>query len=702
MILGLTAESTGFHMMQTDGNLQGDYRIALAGNPNVGKSTLFNALTGLHQHTGNWAGKTVTNALGIAEYGDKSFVFADLPGTYSLRASSEEEKAARNFLCTEDPDAVVVVCDACCLERNLNLVLQVMELAPRVLVCVNLMDEAASRGISVAIEELEERLAVPVVGMSARSGGGIDSFMERLAELVDAPAKAHFQPDYGELLEPQLQILTDLLTEVAQKNPPRWTALRLLEGDAEFAGFLENEGIPSYISDHFAEMQGQLNEIGMNYENVQDHIISTLVRSAESIAAEVSRETSKSDERDRRLDRILTSRKFGAPLMLLLLAVILWLTMTGANYPSALLSELLFSIGNAASRFLAESGAPAWIDGLFIQGMYRTLAWVVSVMLPPMAIFFPLFTLLEDAGYLPRVAFNLDNRFRKCGACGKQALTMCMGFGCNAAGVTGCRIIDSPRERLIAILTNSLVPCNGRFPMLISLISMFFITGIALLDSVLSTVLLLSVILLGIGMTFLLSKFLSVTLLKGIPSFFTLELPPYRRPQIGKVIVRSILDRTIYVLGRACIVAAPTGMVIWLLANISVENQSLLHHISTFLDPFAQWFGMDGTILLAFILGFPANEIVVPIMIMTYLSQGSLMEITELSTLHSLFVENGWTWITALCTILFSLFHFPCSTTVLTIRKETGSWRWALFSMLLPTMIGLLVCFLVNLISMVL
>lgn len=673
------------------------YRVALAGNPNVGKSTVFNALTGLHQHTGNWAGKTVTNAEGTAEFREKHYVLYDLPGTYSLRANSAEEEAARDFLCKGAYDAAIVVCDACCLERNLNLVLQVMELSPRVLVCVNLLDEAEKRGISVDFAHLEKLLGAPVVGMSARSGSGLTQMLERLEDLLQAPAPAHFQPDYGEILEPQLKILTDLLAG-STDLPPRWAALRLLEGDASVRQWIPAQRLLPCFPEHFVEIQQQLASQGLSEERVQDAVIAALVRQAESIAAQtVSTVTPETDARDRRIDSVLTSRKFGIPVMLLLLLGILWLTMAGANYPSALLSKWLFSVETAASEALQSAGAPEWVEGLFIHGMFRTLSWVVSVMLPPMAIFFPLFTLLEDAGYLPRVAFNLDNRFRKCGACGKQALTMCMGFGCNAVGVTGCRIIDAPRERCIAMLTNSLVPCNGRFPLFISLISMFFLTGIGAVDSFLSAFCLFCVILLGVGMTFLLSFILSRTVLRGMPSSFTLELPPYRRPQFGKVIVRSVLDRTLHVLGRACITAAPTGLVLWLLANCHVENLSLLQHISAFLDPFAHCFGLDGVILLAFILAFPANEIVIPIMIMTYLAQGSLTEVPELSTLHSLLVENGWTMTTALCTMLFSLFHFPCATTVLTIRKETNSWKWAFFAMLLPTATGLCLCFLVNL-----
>ena len=379
--------------------------------------------------------------------------------------------------------------------------------------------------------------------------------------------------------------------------------------------------------------------------------------------------------------------------MLLLLAAVFWLTITGANYPSQLLSRGLFGLQEYLAQGLRYLGAPGWLESLLVDGVYRTLAWVVSVMLPPMAIFFPLFTLLEDLGYLPRVAFNLDKYFKKCCACGKQALTMCMGFGCNAAGIVGCRIIDSPRERLIAMLTNSFVPCNGRFPTLIAILTMFFIgTGTGLFPSAACALLLTGVILLGIGMTFLSSKLLSMTVLKGIPSSFTLELPPYRRPQIGKTIVRSIFDRTLFVLGRAVSVAAPAGLVIWLMANVTLGGESLLAVCSGFLDPLGRFLGMDGVILLAFILGFPANEIVVPILLMAYMSTGTLMDYESLDALRAVLVQNGWNWVTAVCVMLFSLFHWPCSTTCITIYKETKSWKWTIAAVILPTMAGVIFC----------
>lgn len=425
-----------------------------------------------------------------------------------------------------------------------------------------------------------------------------------------------------------------------------------------------------------------------------DQIVADIYENAEQITSHVLlKKVSKKANLDQRLDDLVTSKWFGYPLMLLLLMVVFWITMTGANAPSHLISSVLFSFQEKLTLLFQWLGTPAWVHGILVLGVYRTLAWVVSVMLPPMAIFFPLFTLLEDSGYLPRIAFNLDHIFIKAKACGKQSLTMCMGFGCNAAGVTSCRIIDSPRERLIAILTNNFVPCNGRFPTLIIVSSIFIGGAVSSYSGLINALVITGLILLGIATTLLVSWLLSMTLLKGEPSSLVLELPSYRRPQIGAVIYRSMIDRTLSVLKRSILIAIPAGGIIWLLGNIYIGQQSILSTLALTLNPLGQLIGLDGYILLAFILGLPANEIVLPILLMSYLSTGYITDFDTLSGLRSVLVENGWTWLTAINIMLFSLLHWPCATTLLTTYKETGSKKWVFLSFLIPTMIGLMVCF---------
>ncbi len=605
--------------------------IALVGNPNVGKSTVFNALTHLRQHTGNWPGKTVEIARGSYTYRERSYTLVDLPGTYSLRPGSAEEAVTAAYLSAGEADAVLVVADATCLARNLALVLQIMETAWPVVVCVNLMDEARKKRITLDLHALQEHLGCPVVGTSARDGQGLSALRQAVENAVLSPPP--------------------------RPQPPLCASCRSC-GDCRAAA--------------------------------------TVAR-AERIAAECTFfDGADAHIRDRRLDRLLTSRRTGMVVMLLLLGLVLWLTIAGANIPSDLLSAALLGLQAPLRGLFERLSAPWWLTGMLVDGLYRTVAWVVSVMLPPMAIFFPLFTLLEDAGYLPRVAFNLDHFFERSGAHGRQSLTMCMGLGCNACGVMGCRIIQSERERLLAILTNAFMPCNGRFPTLIALISMFFVTGGGLASSLGAAAMLLGCIVLSVAVTLLVCRLLSATLLRGQPSSFSLELPPYRMPRVSQVLLRSVLDRTVFTLGRAVTVAAPTGALIWCAANIPVGGESLLLRTAEALEPAGALLGMDGVILLAFLLGFPANEIVIPCALMGYLGAGTLTEFESLSQLSAVLTANGWHASTALCVLVFTLFHFPCGTTTLTIFRETKSAKWTLLAVALPTAVGAALCMLIS------
>lgn len=576
--------------------------VALAGNPNVGKSTLFNSLTGLRQHTGNWPGKTVGVARGKCRRGSTEFDLIDLPGTYSLSGESEDERIAAEFIAQGEKDCTVIVCDGSCLERSLILAIQVLQKTEKCVLCVNLMDEATRNGIVIDKEKLDNLTNTPVVFTSAGKGEGLESLLITVERVISQP--------------PRLSL-------------PRW-------------------------EDPVAE--------------------------AQRLAELCTRRATAGGELRRKVDALLVSRRFGIPLVFLLLFFVIWLTVWGANYPSRLLEkgvDWLYGL-------LSEWSSPAWpwLRGVLLDGVYATSARVIAVMLPPMAIFFPLFTILEDIGYLPRMAFLLDGCMARCGGCGKQALTMCMGLGCNAVGVTGCRIIASPRERLAAILTNAMIPCNGRFPALILLGSLFFPGGGAALAVA-------GCVLLGVLGAMAASGVLSKTVLRDTPSTFLMEMPPFRRPRIGQILVRSLLDRTLFVAGRALSVAAPAGAMLYL-----ASSAGLLGWGAKILAPVGTFLGMNGVILLAFFFALPANELLIPVILMAATGVDTLQAVSGLGTE---FLQTFMTPSMAICTIVFAVFHWPCSTTLLTVYRETGSIKNTAAAFFLPTAVGCTLCGILNL-----
>ncbi len=762
-----------------------DVLVALAGNPNVGKSTVFNALTGLRQHTGNWPGKTIVRAEGAFAHRGSRIKLVDLPGTYSLQAGSADEEVARDFLLFGRPDVTVVVVDATRLERNLHLVLQILGITDRVVVFLNLMDEARRHGVAVDAARLEKELGVPVVAGTARNRVGIDELLDAAHRV--AAGEVRTTPFRLVRHAPAVERAVAALSETVEAAFPtvansRWVAERLLNADgavvtAVRSGELGQIGADADGADRVRHTDGGTDTNGRAHANgradtgarnghasaagrahadrpnagrgadrdsgvsggdgtappvpeaareqvlqqarqlqwdlppdFHDTVTERTYHAAQEIAEGAMRRGlgRAGFDLDRRLDGLLTSRWLGFPLMLAILAVVFWLTIEGANVPSSLLATLLIDTVHPWLTGAGEAlGMPWWLSGFLFDGIYLATAWVIAVMLPPMAIFFPLFTLLEDFGYLPRVAFNLDALFRRAGAHGKQALTMCMGFGCNAAGVVSTRIIDSPRERLIAIITNNFSLCNGRWPTQI-LVASIFIGALAPahLAGLVSAAAVVGIAVLGIATMLAASWLLSRTVLRGEATSFSLELPPYRPPRVLQTLYTSVIDRTLIVLWRAVLFAMPAGAVIWLISNVSLGDASLAAHSVEWLDGPGLLIGLNGVILLAYVVAIPANEIVIPtVLMLTVLTAnvagagqgaGVMFELDSTDATGDLLRAGGWTLLTAVNLMLFSLLHNPCSTTLYTIYKETRSARWTTVAALLPVAMGVTVCFLLT------
>ena len=700
--MGLTLQSTQIGAIDKKDAKQlqfGSNTIALAGNPNVGKSTVFNALTGLNQHTGNWPGKTVASAIGSFKYNNSNFTLVDLPGTYSLFSHSKEEEITKEFICSAKAKTIVVVADATCLERNLNLVLQILEITHNCILCVNLMDQAKKKKIQINIKKLKEILGIEVVAITAKSKKDIEKLKLAIAK-CSSNSDSVYKVTYDKAIEESIENINNFLSELNFKSylPKKYIAINLLCNQNHF------QNLPDEVAEIIEDEKCKLAKFGISKQNIEDKIACSLVLEAEKIGKEcIFQKYDEKTDKDLKIDKIVTSKFTGIPIMLLLLGAVIYISIIGANYPSQFLAAVFERIKPFFNDALLYINTPVVLQKLLIEGVYETLAKVVSVMLPPMAIFFPLFTILEDFGYLPRVAFNLDGVFKKCCAHGKQCLTMCMGLGCNAAGVTGTRIIDSPRERLIAILTNNLVPCNGRFPVLITVSTIFATVYLTNINTALfSSAVVLTMIILGILSTFGVSYLLSKTFLKGTPSQFSLELPPYRKPKFTEVIYRSMFDRTLFVLARAVSVAAPAGAVLWLMTNINIGNNSIFYHLATFFDPIGKAIGLDGFVLIAFILGIPANEIVFPILLMGYTASGSFSESFSLQQIGNLLVANGWTMLTMINFMILTLFHFPCATTLLTIQNETKNFKWTILAFSIPTILGIALCALTTFIAKIL
>lgn len=650
--------------------------ILLCGNPNVGKSSIFNILTKSHEHTGNWTGKTVEIASKPIK--NTKYNLIDLPGIYSLSSLSDEEIVARNTLYFTGYEKIIYVCDACNLEKNLNLLLQLSEINKNIILCLNMVDELESKQIKINVEELKSLLGIEIIMCSTVEKNGVHELLNSL----EKHSTFKYKFEYNETIENHISYIIDHLYEPYKS---RFVAIKILERDIDFINTIEKLNNDMIINDCIKKYI-----MSINSEEISDSIAITINDKCKDICKMV--QVKNTEKGISKLDKIFSHKIYTIPLMIIMIFMIFLITIVLANYPSELLSKifiygekLLFKISNVLC-------IPKIIYEPLIFGVYRVVSFIVSVMFPPLVIFFFLFTYAEESGILPRIAFNLDNVCSKANCHGKQSLTICSGFGCNACAVVGSRIIDSKRDKLLAILTNSFIPCNGRFPMIIAIISMFFVTSN---NKVLVAIYLTLFVLFAITISLLTSFILSKTLLKGYPGFFILELPDYKKVKISKIIKTSFVYKSLSILKKAILVSLPAGLIIYILTKINIDSMSLLLHISNFLNPFGKLLGLDGTILTSFILGIPANEIVMPLMIMGYVNESSVSLISNYSTIKNILLDNNWTIITAMCTILFSIMHFPCATTLSTIKSEVGT-KWMIYSFIIPLLTGITFLLILN------
>lgn len=651
--------------------------ILLVGNPNVGKSSIFNILTHSHEHTGNWTGKTVK--LARKNIINTNYTLIDLPGIYSLSSLSDEEIVAKDTLLFEQYEKIIYVMDSSNIEKNLHLLLQILEINKNIVLCLNMVDELDIKGIKINDKKLSEILDIKVIRCSASKNIGI----KELIESLDEESKSSYNYVYDYNIE---KGISDIFEYLTNQFKSRFIALKLLEKDITLVDSIKSKYKLDIID---KDIQNYLMHV--NSEEISDGVSNLLNNISKKIYNEVV-EISKEKEIGT-IDKIFSKKIYALPIMFIIMFGIFFITIVLANYPSELLSLIFNKFEICLVNFSNILKIPSYIYEPIIHGIYRVVSFIVSVMFPPLVIFFFLFTYAEESGILPRLAFNFDKVFKCSGCHGKQALTICSGFGCNACAIVGSRIIDSKRDKLIAILTNSFIPCNGRFPMIIALITMFFTNSNNKLQvSLYLTLFVILAILISLLTSFILSK----TILKGYNGFFILELPDYKKVKFKKVLKNSLIYKSLSILKKAVLVSIPCGIIIYFMTNTTIGNLSLFKIASNFLEPFGKLLGLDGVILLSFFLALPANEIVLPIIIMGYLGSKNVPMISNYLTIKEVLINNSWTYMTALSTILFSIMHFPCGTTLATIKSEVGT-KWMIYSFFIPLVTGILFLFILNL-----